>query len=100
MILECQGVCRANMGIVLKLLCPGDLPSKAHKLLLNSTTSVLYEHICLEEHYVDITFDPWILTVPLLDNTTNELIEYPPEIIWGEYDMIPSEYELCAGNCC
>ena len=88
------------MGILLKLLCPGDLPSTAHKLLLNSTTSVLYEHICLEEHYVVVTYDPWILSETLLDNTTNEMIEYPLEIIWGQYDKVPLDWEICAGNCC
>ena len=104
MILECQGVCRASMGIILKLLCPGDLPSQAHKLILNSTTSVLYEHICFDEHHVDVVYDPWYLTVPLFDKTTNELIEYQVEPVWGELDHIPQYWEnllreLLLNNC-
>ena len=82
------------MGILFKLLCPGDLPSKAHKLFLNSTTSVLYEHICLEEHHVAVSYDPWALQRPILYNTTNELIQYPVNIIWEEYDRVPWDWEI------
>ena len=97
MILECQGVCRANMGIILKLLCPGDVPSKAQKLILNSTTSALYEDLCIEEHYVDVAYDLWFFDYdgrPLLDNTKNELIEYPVWPIWGYYDYMPHGWEI------
>ena len=97
MILECQGVCRANMGIIFKLLCPGDVPSKAHKLILNSTTSVLYEHMCIEKHHADVVYDLWKHDYegwPLLDNNTNELIEYPVEPIWGDYDQMPWNWEI------
>ena len=97
MILECQGVCRASMGIVFKLLCPGDVPAKAHKLILNSTTSVLYEDMCIEKHHVDVVYDLWFhdyMGWPLLDNTTNELIEHPVETVWGEYDQMPLDWEI------
>ena len=91
MILECQGVCRANMGIILKLLCPGDVPSKAHKLILNSTMIGGYEEYCHEEYHVDVIYDLWFhdyVDWPLLDTTTNELIEYSDSVwrIWGQHD--------------
>ena len=97
MILECQGVCRANMGIIFKLLCPGDVPSKAHKLILNSTTSVLYEDMCIEEHHADVAYELWAHDysgLPLLDNTTNELIEDPGWPVWGDYDFMPWDREI------
>ena len=97
MILECQGVCRANMGIIFKLLCPGDVPSQAHKLILNSTTSVLYEHICFEEHHVDVVYSLWLhdyAGFPLLDNTTNQLIEHQVSPIWGTYDHMSWDWEV------
>ena len=97
MILECQGVCRANMGIILKLLCPGDVPSKAHKLILNSTTSVLYEDLCIEKHHVDVVYSLWMhdyIGFPLIDNTTNELIEYGVVPVWGDYDRVPWDWEI------
>ena len=97
MILECQGVCRASMGIFFKLLCPGDVPSQAHKLILNSTTSVLYEHICFEEHHVDVVYSLWFhdyVGLPLIDNTTNELIEYSVWPVWGELDHMPRWWEI------
>ena len=97
MILECQGVCRANMGIIFKFLCPGDVPAKAHKLILNSTTSVLYEHMCIEKHYVDVAYDLWMhdhAGYQLLDNTTNELIEHPLWRIWGRFDKMVMPWEI------
>ena len=97
MILECQGVCRANMGIIFKLLCPGDVLSRAHKLILNSTTSALYEDMCIEEHHADFTYTLWSYDYkgwPLLDNTTNKLIEYPVWPIWGYYDYMPHGWEI------
>ena len=97
MILECQGVCRANMGIIFKLLCPGDVPSKAQKLILNSTTSVLYKDLCIEKHHVDVVYDLWAYDYggwPLLDNTTNELIEYSVWPVWGELDHMPKYWEI------
>ena len=103
MILECGGACKANMGIVLKLLCPRDVPAKAHKLILNSTTTP-YEQLCLEEHVVDVVFDTFMFGQcdewecweynSLLDLWTNELIEYPVWPISGEYDRIPWEWEI------
>ena len=98
MILECGGVCKANMGIVLKLLCPRDVPAKAHKLILNTTTKP-YEQICIEEHMVDVVFDSmmfggWYDNMPLLDYWTNELVEYEVWPIWGEYDQMPWEWEI------
>ena len=97
MILECGGVCRASMGIIFKLLCPGDVPAKAHKLILNATTAVGYEEYCHEEHNIEVLYDLWQFDYdgfPLLDNVTNELIEYPVEPIWGVYDHIPYQWEI------
>ena len=97
MILECQGVCRANMGIIFKFLCPGDVPSKAHKLILNSTTSVLYEHMCIEKHHANVSYDLWFhdyAGYPLLDKTTNELIENPIWRIWGQFDHMLMPWEI------
>ena len=97
MILECQGVCRANMGIILKLLCPGDVPAKAHKLILNSTTTGSYEEYCHEKHKVDVVYDLWVHDYrgyPLIDNTTNEIIERQRARIWGQYDTMPMIWEI------
>ena len=85
------------MGILFKLLCPGDVPSKAHKLILNSTTSVLYKDMCIEKHHVDVVYDLWAYDYggwPLIDNTTNELIEYSVWPVWGEYDFMPQDWEI------
>ena len=85
------------MGIIFKLLCPGDAPSKAHKLILNSTTSVLYEHICFEEHHVHVVYDLWLHDYngkPLVEKTTNELVKLPVWPIWGEYDQMPWDWEI------
>ena len=86
------------MGILFKLLCPGDVPPKAHKLLLNSSrTSLLYDHICFEEHHVDVVY-PLSLHdfrgIPLLDNTTKELIEHKVLTIWGQYDRMVWDWEI------
>ena len=97
MILECQEVCRANMGIFFKLLCPGDVPPKAHKLILNSTMIGGYEEYCHEEYHVDVIYDVWFhdyIGWPLIDNTTNELIEYSVWPVWGEYDFMPQDWEI------
>ena len=64
------------MGIVFKLLCPGDVPAKTHKMILNETTSVVYEDICFEKHHVEVVYSLWNFDYrgyPLLDNNTNEL---------------------------
>ena len=85
------------MGIVFKLLCPGDVPAKAHKMILNETTSVVYEDICLEKHHVEVVYHLWQFDYqgyPLLDNNTNELILYPVEPIWGIYDVMPWPWEM------
>ena len=85
------------MGIVFKLLCPGDVPAKAHKMILNETTSVVYEDICLEKHHIEVVFDLWDYDYqgwPLLDNNTNELILHPPKLIWGQHDRIASKWEI------
>ena len=82
------------MGIIFKLLCPRDVPSKAHKLILNSTTSVLYEQICFEDHHVDVSYNPWFVEWPFLDNITNELVEHPVWPVWGQYDQMPWEWEI------
>ena len=103
MILECWEMCKTSMGILFKLLCPGDVPSKAHKLILNSTTSVLYEDMCIEEHHADVIYDLWAHDYwgwPLLDNTTNELIEYPVWPVWGDYDQMTGFYEILLRECC
>ena len=95
-ILECDGVCSTSMGISFKLLCPGDVPAKAHKIIVNETTSI-YEHICLEKHYVDVIFDLWNFDYrgyPLIDYNTNELIKYSVEPIWGLYDVMPWPWEM------
>ena len=98
MILECQGVCRANMGIILKLLCPGDVPAKAHKLILNTTTAAGYEEYCHENYHAKLVYNLWQYDYqgfPLVDNTTNEMIEHPwPARIWGEYDRMISDWEI------
>ena len=91
------------MGIIFKLLCPGDVPSKANKLILNSTTRVLYKHICFEEHHTDVIYDLWNFDYtgyPLIDNITDELIQYPVYPIWGEYDYWHMIGKFCSGNCC
>ena len=86
------------MGILFKLLCPGDVPPKAHKLILNSTsTSLLYDHICFEEHHVDIVYPLYMHDfrgLPLIDNTTNELIEHNVWNIWGVTDRIVYDWEI------
>ena len=85
------------MGIIFKLLCPGDVSSRAHKLILNSTTSALYEDMCIEEHHADVVYELWAHDysgLPLLDNTTNGLIEYPVRTIWGDYDQMPWNWEM------
>ena len=75
------------MGIFFKLLCPGDVPVKAHKMILNETTSVVYEHICLEKHHIEVVYNPWFYEYrgwPLFYNNTNELIlNLAVEPIWG-----------------
>ena len=85
------------MGISFKLLCPGDVPAKAHKMILNETTSVLYEHICLEKHRVEVWFDLWKFDYagfPLIDNNTNELILRSLDRVWGQYDRMLLEWEI------
>ena len=85
------------MGIILKLLCPGDVPAKAHKLILNSTTTGSYEEYCHEKHKAEVVYDLWVWDYrgyPLIDNTTNEVIEHPIERIWGQYDMMPMDWEI------
>ena len=97
MIIECQGVCKTNMGIIFNLLCPGDVPSKAHKLILNSTTTGGYQEYCHEEHRAEVVYDLWdhdYAGWPLLDNTTNELIEDPVWPVWGDYNRIPQDWEI------
>ena len=87
MILECQGVCRANMGIIFKLLCPGDVPSKAHKLILNSTMIGGYEEYCHEEYHVDIVYDVWMYDyqgMPLIDIL--HVSQYLPN--YSDYSMM------------
>ena len=51
-------MCRASIGIFFKLLCPGDVPTKAHKLILNSTIAG-YEEFCYEEHHVEVVYSLW-----------------------------------------
>ena len=85
------------MGIIFKLLCPGDVPSMANKLILNSTTRVLYKHICFEEHHADVIYDLWNFDYtgyPLIDKITDELIQYPVYPIWGEYDLMVYDWEI------
>ena len=85
------------MGIIFKLLCPGDVPSRANKLILNSTTRVLYKHICFEEHHADVIYDLWNFDYsgyPLIDSITDELIQYPVYPIWGEYDLMVYDWEI------
>ena len=85
------------MGIVFKLLCPGDVPAKAHKMILNETTSVVYEQICVEKHHVEAIYDMWYHDYrgyTFIDNTTNKVIEHPTKMIWGLTDRIPQDYEV------
>ena len=85
------------MGILFKLLCPGDLPFKAHKLILNTTTAVSYEEYCHEKHYAEVTIDLWAFDYsgyPLLDNTTNQIIESPEPKIWGVFDRMAMPWEV------
>ena len=97
-ILECGGVCRAPMGIFFKLLCPGDIPSKAHKLLLNPSTIVGYEEICFETHHADLIIHTMqYIYSPIVDNTTtpHSLMEHWGDgRIWGEWDRVIYEYEV------
>ena len=75
----------------------GDVPSKANKLILNSTTRVLYKHICFEEHHVDVAYDVWVhdyTGYPLIDNITHELIQYPVWPITGEFDCMVWWWEI------
>ena len=95
-ILECGEVCKTSMGILFKLLCPGDVPAKAHKIILNYTTSLKFEEVCLEKHYVHMVYDLWKVDMEIVDNTTNRLIEYSAhwERIWGEYDRMTFDWEV------
>ena len=107
MILECGGVCKASMGIIFKLLCPGDVPAKAHKLILNTTTTNGYEEYCHEKHYAEVVYDLWDHDYNgwrLLNKTTNELIERTGLRVWGQYDKMPHDWEfvqreLLLNNC-
>ena len=62
-------------------------------MILNETTSVVYEHICLEKHHIEAVYNSWIYNL-LLDNNTNELIVYPVKPIWGLYDAVPLPWEI------
>ena len=85
------------MGKLFKLLCPGDVPAKAHKMILNETTNVVYEDICLETHHIEVVYNLWDFDyygTPLLYNNTNELIMYELERIWGKYDRMAHDWEI------
>lgn len=85
------------MGMLLKLLCPGDVPAKAHKMIMNDTTNFSYEQVCLEKHHAFIIYSHWYFDgygKPLVDNTTNQLIEDSRLRIWGEWDRMVVFYEI------
>ena len=85
------------MGIILKLLCPGDVPAKAHKLIINSTMIGGYEEYCHEKHKAEVVYNLWLhdyADFPLVDNTTNELVEHKVNPIWGQYDFMPWDWEI------
>ena len=85
------------MGMLLKLLCPGDVPAKAHKMIMNDTTNFSYEQVCLEKHHAFIIYSHWNFDgygKPLVDNTTNQLIEDSRLRIWGEWDRMVVFYEI------
>ena len=85
------------MGMLLKLLCPGDVPAKAHKMIMNDTTNFSYEQVCLEKHHAIIIYSHWNFDgygKPLVDNTTNQLIEDSRLRIWGEWDRMVVFYEI------
>ena len=75
----------------------GDVPSKANKLILNSTTEVLYNNICFEEHHADVVYDLWhhdYLGSSLIDDITHELIQYPVWPVWGQFDCMVWWWEV------
>ena len=70
---------------------------KAHKLILNTSTAVGYEDYCHEEHHVDAVYNLLVhdyFGVPLVDNTTNELVEHPVYPVWGEFDQMTYNWEI------
>ena len=56
-------------------------------MILNEKISVVYEHICLEKHHIEVVYNPWFYEYrgwPLFYNNTNELIfNLAVEPIWG-----------------
>ena len=93
------------MGILLKVLCQGDQPSKAHKLILNETTIHFYKDICIEEHNVNFLYEAGLRWYPLIDNTTNEMIRYSKNtldtttsilvsLVWGSEDRMTDHWEV------
>ena len=92
-------MCTTSMGILLKVLCQGDQPSRAHKLILNETTIHFYKDICIEEHNVNFLYEPALRWYPLIDNTTNEMIRYSKKtedtpLVWGSEDRVTDHWEV------
>ena len=66
-------------------------------MILNSTTEVLYNNICFEEHHAVVAYDLWLhdfMGYPLIDNITHELIQHQVWPVWGEYDCMVWFWEV------